>query len=176
MRPALFLDRDGTINYDCPYCSKPSKIRFYKDIFAPLKLLSKEYYIIIITNQSGIARGYFNEHDLSEMHSKIKRYISRRGGRVDAIYYCPHMPGDCTDCRKPNTGLLKRAYRDFKIDKRRSFVIGDDDNDIKLARNAGLRSIQVRRRGKMRADFYANDFNEVPRIITASDRIKGERT
>ena len=168
MKPALFIDRDGTINVDCPYCRNADEIRVYEDIYLPIAELCKSFYIIIITNQSGIARGYFTEKDLEGMHDKIKRLIESHGGRVDAIYYCPDLPESNSPCRKPNTGMIEKAVRDFDIDLAKSFVIGDDYKDIEMARRLGIRSILVDRSGKgadLDASYTAKDFNDVLKII-----------
>jgi D-glycero-D-manno-heptose 1,7-bisphosphate phosphatase len=166
MKPALFIDRDGTISKDCPYCKNASEIKLYDDIYKPLSELSKTYYIIIITNQSGVGRGYFTENDLKSMHEKIKHDIAARGGRIDAIYYCPHLPAAGCRCRKPALGLLEDAKGDFDIDINRSFVIGDAEIDIEMARNAGIKCIKVRNKtGSGKADFYADNFSDVLSII-----------
>ena len=165
MKPALFIDRDGTLCHDCPYCKNEAEILMYDDIFEPLKELSQNYYIIVVTNQSGVGRGYFTLADLDKMNSKVKTEIESRGGRVDAIYYCPHIPQDYCDCRKPKTGMLEKAMKDFDIDTERSFVVGDDDSDIGFAMNAGIRGIRVRREGELEGDFFAEDFYDVLKII-----------
>ncbi len=165
MKPAIFLDRDGTLNYDCPYCRNESEIRMYEDIYTPLEKLSEDYYIIIVTNQSGVGRGYFSLEDMKRMNDKVRREIEFEGGRVDAIYSCPHKPEDNCACRKPKTGLIDQALKDFDIDLRGSFFIGDDDKDMILAKRMGIKSICVRRRGNEVPDFYAEDFYEALKII-----------
>ncbi len=166
MKPAIFLDRDGTLNRNCPYCKNEDEIVLYQDIFGPLAELSKTHYIIIITNQSGVARGYFTIDDLERMHAKIRREIKAHGGRIDAIYYCIDLPEAASRMRKPNTGMVEKALRDFDILAKTSFVVGDEDADMLLARNLGMRAIRVRnRQGKYMGDFYADDFNEVLEII-----------
>lgn len=165
MKPAIFLDRDGTLNRDCPYCSSPEQIYLFDDIFEPLKELSQDFYIIIITNQSGVSRGYFTEKDLENIHKKIKNEIEKRGGRIDAIYYCTSLPEENSPCRKPRTGMIESALKDFDIDLQNSWVVGNDENDIQLAKNAGLKSIRVRHDSNVPADFVANDFYEVLNII-----------
>lgn len=165
MKPALFIDRDGTINRDCPYCRSQEQIKIFEDVFEPLKQLSKYFLIIIVTNQSGVARGYFTEDDLKEMHQKIIREISEKGGRIDGVYYCPHLPEDNCSCRKPKTGLVEKAMRDFDIDLKESFVIGNDDKDIGLARNLGIRSIKVRDDSQVMGDYNVKDFFGVLDVI-----------
>ena len=90
-RPAIFLEEDGTLNVDCPYCRFPDQITLY-DIFEPLKELSEDYLIIVVSNQSGVARGYYTEDDVKAMNEKVRREVENRGGRIDAFYYCPHLP------------------------------------------------------------------------------------
>ena len=164
-RPAIFLDRDGTINKDCPYCAKKEDINLYEDIFEPLEFLSKYFYIIITTNQSGINRGYFSESSLKEMNEFIKDEISKKGGRIDGIYYCPHRPEENCNCRKPKTGLVMMAMQDFDIDLRNSIVIGNDEKDVGLAKNLGIKSICVRNDNGIHGDFDAKNFEEVVEII-----------
>ena len=165
MKPALFIDRDGTLNKDCPYCKDENEIVPYEDIFEPLKRLSDRYYIIIVTNQSGVGRGYFALVNLERMNAKIKCLIEMHGGKVDGIYYCPHVPEDNCECRKPKTGLVQKALINFNIDMAKSFVIGDDDNDMELAKKLGIKSIRVRVRGYVEGDYFAEDFYRVLSIL-----------
>jgi len=103
------------------------------------------------------------------MHEKIKRLIEKHGGRIDAIYYCPDMPESNSPCRKPNTGMIDKARRDFDIDMSNSFVIGDDYNDMELARRISTRSIFLDRSGKnnaeIKSDYKARNFKEVLEIV-----------
>lgn len=170
MKPAIFIDRDGTINKDCPYCKSAEEISIYRDVLKPIRELSKRYYIIMVTNQSGVSRGYFGRKDLDSMHEKIKGEIRKAGGRIDAIYYCPHLPDAGCDCRKPKTGMIDSAVSDFKIDMANSFIVGDSDADVELGRRVGITSIRVRREGHEKADFYAKDFGRVLKIVNESRR------
>lgn len=172
MKPAIFLDRDGTLNYNCPYCRTPEEIILYKDIFKPLRELASRYYIIVVTNQSGVGRGYFTEKALAAMNNKLKAEIKRHGGRVDAIYYCPHLPDQGCNCRKPKTGMIDSAAKDFKIDKSRSFMIGDSDVDMELGKNVGITRIRVRERGNKGKELYAKDFNQALKIIKKKEKIE----
>ncbi len=165
MKPALFIDRDGTLNKDCPYCKNESEIVMYDDVFDTIEKLSDDYYIIIVTNQSGIGRGYFTVADLTAMNNKVKKEIEEHGGRIDGIYYCPHKPDEGCDCRKPKLGLLSQAQKDFDISMEGSFIIGDDDSDMEMARSAGVRGIRVRRHGNIEGDFFAEDFYDVLDIV-----------
>lgn len=168
MKPALFLDRDGTLNIDCPYCNSSEKTIMYDDIFVPLEELSKKYYIIIITNQSGVGKGIITMAQLDEVNNKVKVEIEGRGGRVDAIYCCIHKPEDKCECRKPNTKLLSLAFSSFSIDREHSFVIGDDDKDMVMARNFGIRGIRIRRKGDENGDYFAQDFYKVLEVINGT--------
>ena len=151
-RPAIFLDRDGTIIELRDYLRSLDEIVLLPRAAEGLKLLADAgYLLIIITNQSGVARGYFDEEFVRAANDKLNEMLERRGVAIDAVYYCPHHPMygsegykvDC-DCRKPKPGMIDRAAADFDIDLRRSWVIGDNEPDIKLAANAGLRSVLVR--------------------------------
>lgn len=139
-RKALFVDRDGTINRDCPYCKDVNDLEIYEDTVEIMKeYQDRGYLIIIITNQSGIARGYFTVKELDTFNNALLDELKKRGVFVDALYYCPHHPDEGCNCRKPSTGLIERAIKDFEIDISKSIMIGDrDDIDGKLARALGM--------------------------------------
>jgi histidinol-phosphate phosphatase family protein len=139
MRRAVFLDRDNTIIRDCPYCSRREDVQLMEGAAEAISLLNrKQILAIVITNQSGIGRGYFSLQQMHEVNDEMRRQLAERGARLDAIYYCPHAPEESCMCRKPNTLLIERARRDF--DTCSEFVIGDrDDIDGEMARRAGLR-------------------------------------
>ena len=103
---AVFLDRDGTIARDVPYCSRPEDLELLPGVGEAIRLLNEHgFMVVIITNQSGIARGYFTEEMLERIHQKLKNDLAKSGAHVDAIYYCPHHPGEGCDCRKPKPAL-----------------------------------------------------------------------
>jgi D-glycero-D-manno-heptose 1,7-bisphosphate phosphatase len=148
---AIFIDRDGTLNEDIGYVSTPDQLNLYPWAGEALRLINGSgFKAVVITNQSGIARGLYDERTLDAIHSRMIEELAREGARVDAIYYCPHHPEmgdaryriDC-DCRKPQTGLLDAASREHNIDLAGSFVVGDKASDINLATNAGARSALV---------------------------------
>jgi D-glycero-D-manno-heptose 1,7-bisphosphate phosphatase len=148
---AVFIDRDGTLNEDIGYVSTPDQLKLYPWASEALRLINESgFKAVVITNQSGIARGFCDERTLDAIHSRMIQELAREGARVDAIYYCPHHPEtgdaryriDC-NCRKPQTGLLDAASREHNIDLASSFVIGDKASDINLAKNAGARSALV---------------------------------
>lgn len=153
MKPsrAIFIDRDGTLNEDIGYVSAPEELILFPWAAQAVRLINRAgLKAIVITNQSGIARGRYTEETLNDIHSTMLELLSRQDARIDAIYYCPHHPEagsaryrlDC-DCRKPKTGMLEAAAREHRIDLADSFVIGDKASDIELARNAGARSALV---------------------------------
>jgi histidinol-phosphate phosphatase family protein len=142
---AVFLDRDGTMAPDVHYCSRPEDFELFPNTAKAVRLLNEHgFKVIVITNQSGIARGYFTEKTLAEIHEKMKRELAKEGARVDAIYYCPHHPDDNCDCRKPKPKLILQAAKDFDIDLERSFVMGDLQMDIDLGKAACCPAILIR--------------------------------
>jgi len=145
---ALFIDRDGTINRDCPYCRDPSQLYIYEDAVELIREYNKKgYLVVIVTNQSGIGRGYFSESELKAFNDALLNELRLRGARVDALYYCPHTPDDRCGCRKPNTALVERAVKELDIDLSRSVVAGDrEDIDGELARRLGIPFIHLNRK------------------------------
>ena len=148
---ALFVDRDGTINEDIGYVSRPEDLIIYPWAAEAIRLVNESgMKAIVITNQSGIARGLYTEETLNHIHGRLREEIARDGAELDGIYYCPHHPriGDkryrqICDCRKPHPGMLHRAAREHHIDLTRSFVIGDKSSDMNLATNSGAKGVLV---------------------------------
>ena len=150
-RRAVFIDRDGTISEEVGYVNHPSRYRVFPYAAEAIKLLNDAGWLaILVTNQAGVARGYFNEDMIGSVHNLLARELERGGARLDAIYYCPHHPSvgeppyrfDC-DCRKPKPGLIRRAADEFDIDLAASWMVGDRYGDTELARNAGVRAAFV---------------------------------
>ena len=148
---AIFIDRDGTLNEDIGYVSTPEQLTLYPWAAEAVRLVNEAgLKAIVITNQSGIARGIYTEETLNAIHRKMIEELAMHGAKLDGVYYCPHHPKiggaryriEC-DCRKPRTGMLDRAAREHNIDLSRSFVIGDKASDINLARNAGAQAALV---------------------------------
>ena len=150
-RAAVFIDRDGTLNEDIGYVSTPADLALYPWAAEAVRLINDSGLLtVVITNQSGVARGMYTEETLGAIHSRMIEELAREGARIDAVYYCPHHPEVGTapyriacECRKPRTGMLDNAAHEHKIDLARSFVIGDKASDIKLAENAGSRAALV---------------------------------
>ncbi len=143
-RAAVFLDRDGVLVRDVHYLRRPSQIELLPDV-ERLTSLQDRYHLIVATNQSGIARKFFTEADLLEIHSELVRELAARNIVIDAFYYCPHLPTAVEetyrltcDCRKPGDGLLRRAAADWHLDLRCSYIIGDSLRDVQAGNTAGL--------------------------------------
>ncbi len=150
-RPAVFIDRDGTISEEVGYINHPSRFRLFPYAASAIKLLNERGWLaVIVTNQAGVARGYFSETMIQTVHDNLQQSLRDEGARVDAIYYCAHHPAvgdppyrqDC-DCRKPKPGLVNRAARDLDIALEQSWMVGDRYSDIELARNAGVHAALV---------------------------------
>ncbi len=151
-QPAVFLDRDGTINEQMGYINHLSRFHILSGVPDAIKLFNKAgYLVIVITNQSGVARGYYPMSLVEEVHEYMVQTLRQEGASIDGIFFCPHYPRgevreyaiDC-DCRKPRTGLIKQAMECFDIDLSKSWVIGDHYTDLEMARNSGIPSIMVK--------------------------------
>lgn len=141
----MFLDRDGTISEEVGYLNHVSRFRILPRVAESIRRLNEARLpVIVVTNQSGVGRGYFPELLVHTVHTLMTQQLEAAGARLDAIYYCPHTAADACNCRKPMPGMLESAARDHAIDLHRSFVIGDRLGDIELARRVGARSILVR--------------------------------
>lgn len=146
LRKAAFLDRDGVINIDHGYTFKAEHFDFIDGVFDACRHLQNlGYLLIVVTNQSGIARGYYNEQDFAVLTSWMKQQFAAHGVKIDGVYYCPHhlekgqVPYniDC-DCRKPNPGMLLQAIREYGIDPAQSLMVGDKAADMQAATAAGV--------------------------------------
>jgi len=148
-RPALFIDRDGTINRDCPYCHDVGDLVVYDDAVDIIReYASSGYLVIVISNQSGINRGYFSLEEAQNFNEAIRRYVEAKGGRIDAFFMCPHRPDENCNCRKPKDGLVRQAMEKFPIDLEHSVMVGDSlDLDGGLARNLGIKFIHFKHEG-----------------------------
>ena len=144
LSPAIFLDRDGTINYDRNYLSDVKQLKLYKHIEKPLlKFREMGFKIVIVTNQSGIARKYFTVTKLKQINSKLIEMLKKLKVKVDGMYYCPHGPNDNCDCRKPKIGMALKAAKELNIDLKKSYMIGDSVRDYIFGYNFGGKGILV---------------------------------
>lgn len=144
LRPAVFLDRDGTLCEEMGYLNHLSRLRMFPYAAEAVRLINdKNVPVIIVTNQSGVARGIFPESLLREVHDSINAELARAGAGVEGIYYCAHRSEDNCNCRKPRPGLLETAAREHQLDLTRSFVVGDRYADIEMAHRSGARAILV---------------------------------
>ncbi|HLZ14286.1 MAG TPA: HAD family hydrolase [Candidatus Acidoferrum sp.] len=145
MRPAVFLDRDGTILDEVGYLNHASRFRMLPGAAAAIaKLNAADDPVIVVSNQSGVGRGYFPESVVTEVNQLMHRELEKAGARLTAVYYCPHGSADTCGCRKPKLGMVRRAAEEHSIDIERSFFVGDRRSDIELGHNAGGKSILVR--------------------------------
>ncbi len=150
--PAVFLDRDGTLNEEVGYLDRLERLRLFPDAGRAIRLINLSGMMAVVaTNQSGIARGYFTEAVVEMLHAHIQRLLNAERARIDRFYYCPHHPTEglgryrkACACRKPGAGMLLRAAEEMDLDLSRSYLIGDMATDIEAAANAGVRSILIR--------------------------------
>ncbi len=151
MHPAVFLDRDGTIIEEVGYLNRLDRVRFFPWTIDAIRSLNEAgLLVVVVTNQAGVAQGYYDEAFVRETHSHIDGRIRAGRARVDGFYYCPHHPSAkveayrrACECRKPGTGMLRQAGRDLDLDLTRSYVVGDRWGDVELGHAAGAKSVIV---------------------------------
>ena len=179
-RPAIFLDRDGTINEQMGYINHPSRFILLPGAAEAIHVLNQNKYLVIITsNQSGVARGYFPIQLVDKIHEKMILSLAKEDAFIDKIYYCPHHTGGTVaeysikcDCRKPGPGLINKALKDFDIDIDHSYVIGDRCSDIAFAQRANIKGIMVETGyGLGDAQYILPDFSHKP-IHIAKDLLE----
>jgi D-glycero-D-manno-heptose 1,7-bisphosphate phosphatase len=168
------LDRDGTIIREKHYLSRPEDVELLPGAATGLQMLSGlGMGLVVLTNQSGIGRGYFDEDSLRLVHDRMSLLLACAGVEIDAIYHCPHVPEDRCNCRKPNTGLVTRAASELGFIPCEGIVVGDKSIDVELGRSVGATSFlvltgygeQERARGAAHADYVVADLEEVARIV-----------
>jgi D-glycero-D-manno-heptose 1,7-bisphosphate phosphatase len=151
-RPAVFMDRDGTLAHEVGYVNDVSRFRLFPWSIEAVRLINRSGFLaVLVTNQAGVARGYFPERAVREVHDRLTAALADGAARLDGVYYCPHHPEageapyrqDC-DCRKPRPGLLSRAASDLGIDLARSWVVGDRVGDLQVAWAVGARGAIVK--------------------------------
>ncbi|PYJ07836.1 MAG: HAD family hydrolase [Verrucomicrobia bacterium] len=172
--PAVFLDRDGTLMRDVDYCGDPGLVEVFAGAASALRQLkSSGYKLIVITNQSGIGRGYFTEDEYRAVEQEFLRQLG--GDLIDATFYCADLPDANSSRRKPAPGMILEAERAHHLDLARSYFIGDKTSDIECGRNAGVRTILVQTgygalAGDCGADWTARDLTEAVAIILRTSR------
>ncbi|MBP2659165.1 MAG: D,D-heptose 1,7-bisphosphate phosphatase [Firmicutes bacterium] len=145
-RPAVFFDRDGVLNLDRGYLYKQEEFEWMPGAIDAIKMLNDQgYFVFVVTNQSGIARGFFEEKDVYALHSYMGEELEKHGGIIHSFYFCPHHPEGITEkymkvckCRKPLPGLVEQACQEWPVDLTASFLIGDMQRDIEAAKGAGI--------------------------------------
>ncbi|MBI4317861.1 MAG: HAD family hydrolase [Chloroflexi bacterium] len=175
-KAAVFLDRDGVLLEDVNFLTSPSEIRLLPGVTRALRALQDHFCVVVVTNQSGVARGLLTEADLLAIHLDLVRRLDAAGAVVDALYYCPHLPEakvpeyrvEC-ECRKPKPGMLRRAERDWNIDLARSFIVGDSPRDVEAGRRVGVKGTLLG------AGHYTlpNACERAPDLATAAELILG---
>jgi len=188
-RSAIFIDRDGTLVHPRHYPSRPEELQLYDGVGEALKAFQDVgFRLVVVTNQAGIARGYFTEDDLERMHQYLAEELARLGVNLDAIYYCPHHPDGIVpelaikcDCRKPHPGMLLQAAKDLKLNVQSSWFVGDILDDIEAGNRAGCRTVLVdlgtERLPERRIrcpDFVARNTLHALRIISGYEHIGPE--
>ncbi|MEZ0322892.1 MAG: D-glycero-beta-D-manno-heptose 1,7-bisphosphate 7-phosphatase [Hydrogenothermaceae bacterium] len=168
---AVFLDRDGVINVDKGYVHKIEEFEFYPNVFEALrKLQDAGFKLFVVTNQSGIAVGYYTEEDFLKLTDYMLKEFEKKGIKIDKVYYCPHHENGIVpeysfkcDCRKPESGMIRQAIKEFGIDPKKSFLIGDKENDILAAHKENIKAILVKTGQGLKyidnttADYIAED-------------------
>ncbi len=179
-KPAVFLDRDGTINEQMGYINHTCRFHLLPGAAEAIKRLNDAGIpVVVISNQSGLARGYFPEELLLAVHEKMNRLLAEHGAHVDGIYYCPHHPEakkkefrEVCSCRKPKPGLILQAAEEMNLAPEQSFVVGDRWSDIKTAANCGARSILVRTGYGRGDEQYIGPHQEIQPDYKAEDLLE----
>lgn len=193
MNKAVFLDRDGVINVEVDLLHKTEQLKLIEGSADAIKILNKDFYVIIVTNQPQVARGLCSEEDIQRINEVLKKELEKFDARIDGIYYCPHHPErgfpgenprykiEC-ECRKPKIGMLKKAARDFDLDLESCFIVGDRTVDIKTGKNVNCRTILVKTgyAGKdnkygVKPDFVANNILEAAKLINAIRKMEDSK-
>lgn len=189
MNKAVFLDKDGTLIEDVPYNIDPDKIKLYPEVGKALKHLKKAgFKLVVISNQAGVAKGYFKEEDLEEVEKLLGKMLEQYNVVLDGFYYCPHhqegliarYTKDCA-CRKPKAGMILQAATDLEIDLTRSWMLGDILNDVEAGKRAGCKTILVDRGNETewvinemrKPDFTVKDLKEAAKkiiVLTKNDK------
>jgi histidinol-phosphate phosphatase family protein len=145
LRPAIYLDRDGTINKEVNYLHDPGQFELLPGAAETIARWNEQgWLVVLVTNQAGVGRGYFPLTAVDAIHRKMNELLAEKGARLDGIYLCPHHPDEGCACRKPKTFLFETSARELGIDLKKSYIIGDKLTDVLPARDLGARAILVR--------------------------------
>jgi D-glycero-D-manno-heptose 1,7-bisphosphate phosphatase len=178
-RRVVILDRDGTIVVDKDYLDDPAGLEFLPGAAEALQwLYARGFRLVVITNQSGIARGRFDLQRLGQIHRRLTEMVSLAGARLEGIYFCPHGPDDGCDCRKPATGLLEQAARELGFHMSSVVVVGDKESDVELGRRVGAPTIllsetQERQSRPTAASFVVSDLRQAAEVIATLHDARG---
>jgi D-glycero-D-manno-heptose 1,7-bisphosphate phosphatase len=172
LRPAVFLDRDGTLIEDRGHLRDASEVAFYPDAVEALRRLQEHFLLFLITNQSGVARGLIGMENVNRVNAHVVSCLAEHGVTITDVYVCPHQRSDGCSCIKPNPHFLHKAAAEHGVDLQRSFTIGDHPHDVQLARTVGARGIYVRTgHGEKHLSELSCDEIVVAGIGEAADRI-----
>ncbi|MGD2216667.1 MAG: HAD family hydrolase [Gemmatimonadales bacterium] len=174
-RRAIFLDRDGTVSEEVGYVNHVDRFRLLPRVAEAVgKINDSDFLAVLVTNQAGVARGYFKEELVHRVHARLEEILAQGGARLDGIYYCPHHPTageppyrrDC-ECRKPRPGMIEAASEDLGIDVCRSFMVGDKHSDIVFAHAVGMKGVLVKTGyGLGEIEAWSADWTEQPDEIS----------
>lgn len=168
LRRAVFLDRDGVINRNRPdYVRSWLEFKFEPSARTALaRLAQTEFVILVVTNQSGVGRGYMSAQEVDDIHNRMTAEVAKVGGRIDRVYYCPHAPKAACACRKPLPGMLVQASEEFQLDLSASYLVGDWVDDVRAARAAGTLPLLVQTgRGQEALEFMRAQEIELPTVV-----------
>ena len=184
MRGAVFLDRDGTINEEVSYLDDPARLSLIPGAAEGIRLLNEAgILVIVVSNQAGVGRGYFPVETVEAIHRRLAKQLTRYHARFDAIYYCPHHPSEGCDCRKPKTGMLLQATREYGVDIEQSVIVGDKASDLKAGQRAGCRTVlvltgygegtrKILESSSFRPDFIATNLYSAVKWILADESVR----
>lgn len=181
MNKAIFLDRDGTLNDDPGYVHKVEDFKLLPGALEGLKKLSKDFIFVIITNQSGIGRGVYTEKDMDKFNEKLINELKKGNIKIKKIFHCPHTPEEVCECRKPSTRYIEQASKEFDINVKNSWVVGDHPHDVEMGIKAGSKAIYLLtghgtrhfddlEKKNIKPDFVAKNFTEATEFIIKSTK------
>jgi len=171
LKPAVFMDRDGTMTVEGGYINHPSRLELIPTTADAVKLCNENGLLAVVaTNQAGVARGYFTEDLIHVVHGRLKEMLAEKDAVLDAIYYCPHHPNEgkppyraACDCRKPGPGMIEQACRELPIDRARSYMVGDKISDSEFGHRLGLRTVMVMTGyGRGEYEYQRQDWKDTP--------------